>query len=288
MTLPPHSGRPKGILWLASYPKSGNTWTRSFLHNLINVMQGNADAAQDINSMHEYSAWEIGAGPYEKLLGKPILECSRQEIAGVRHQVQNQIAENADGIALVKTHHALVMDHEAPTINFDATAGAIYILRNPLDVAISFAHHMGATVDEAIRQMGEDSLVTETGEKAVYEIYSSWSRHVESWTRKPNRTIHVMRYEDMLNDSPSTFRGLTDFLNLAPSEEQLSEVIDLSSFKALKKQEQESGFRERPDRSETFFRSGTTGQWKDVLTPDQIDQIVKRHGAQMERFGYLP
>ncbi len=280
--------KPKGIIWLASYPKSGNTWTRNFLHNLINVMSEDDAPAQDINRMNAMSTWEIAAAAYESLLGRSVTECTREEIAAVRHSVQQQMADSADGLAFVKTHHALVMDRKLPTINFDVTAGAIYIVRNPLDVAISFSHHMGASIDDAITQMATEGLETPVAEKAVYEVYGSWSQHVESWTRKPHRTIYVMRYEDMLASPEDTFGGLARHLLLQPDDRQLGKAIELSSFEILRDQELEKGFSEKPKAAETFFRAGRQGQWKDELTAAQVDRIVADHRGQMQRFGYVP
>jgi hypothetical protein len=277
-----------GIIWLASYPKSGNTWTRNFLHNLINVMAGDDHETQDINRMNQHSTWEISGKPYEKLLGKSLDLCTREEIASVRHQVQQQIADNANGLAFVKTHHALVMDRKKPTINFDITCGAIYIVRNPLDVAISFSHHLNASIDEAIEQMAIEGLETPVNEKSVYEVYSSWSQHVESWTRKPQRTIYVMRYEDMLNKPEATFRGLVDHLLLKPNAIQLERSIELSSFDKLRSQENEKGFKEKPKDAKLFFRAGKANQWQKELNGQQIDRIVKIHRKQMERFNYYP
>lgn len=279
--------KPKGIIWLASYPKSGNTWTRSFLHNLLGLLSGESEKTHDINAMNVLSTWEVAGEPYERLLGKTLGECTREEIASVRHKVQQGIADSVNGLAFVKTHHALVMDRKQPTLNFDVTSGAIYIVRNPLDVAISFAHHMSSSIDEAIRQMAKIGLETPIGERSVYEVYGSWSQHVESWTRKAHRTIHVMRYEDMLADPHATFGGLARHLLLNPPDELLDRAIDLSSFARLKAQEDEHGFREKPKDAERFFRSGTAGQWRSELSADQINRIVSDHGPQMRRFGYL-
>ena len=278
----------KGLMWIASYPKSGNTWTRNFLHNLIGVCEGRSDEAQDINEMMRRSTWELFAPPYEEILGKPIKECSRAEIASVRPLVQSHVAENADGVAFVKTHHALVLDRGYSTINFDVTAGAIYIVRNPLDVAVSFSHHMNASVDEAIERMALDGLETAISERVIHEVYGSWRQHVESWTRKPHRTIYVMRYEDMLTDPEKTFGRLARHLHIKASPTQLKKAIELSSFENLQKQEDEHGFREKPERAERFFRSGTSGQWRDVLTMRQIRRVVRLNRVQMERFDYVP
>jgi hypothetical protein len=278
---------PTGILWIASYPKSGNTWTRNFLHNLLRILQDGDETVQDINEMNEFTTWEISARAYEKHLGKPPKDCDRAEIAALRPKVQEEIAQSMDGLAMVKTHHALVTDRGTPTINFKVTSGAIYLVRNPLDVAISFSHHMHADIDFAIEQMAWEDLETGISEKSIYEVYGSWSQHVESWTRKPHRAIYVMRYEDMLVDTVGTFGGLARHLLLRPKPEQLREAVDRSSFDKLQKQEAESGFKEKPEHAERFFREGKAGQWREALTRRQVRQIVRAHHVQMKRFGYL-
>lgn len=278
----------KGIVWIASYPKSGNTWTRAFLHNLIKIISGEGGGAQKINEMYEYSTWDISAEIYREFLDKDPGEADRAEIARVRPHVQVKIAEETDGLSFVKTHNAVMMDRGFPTINPAVTSGAIYIVRNPLDVAISYAHHMGRSVDHAIDFMAKTGLETSVTEKSVYEVYGSWSEHVLSWTRKPNRAVHVMRYEDMIADPTTAFGRLARHLLMAPTAAQLAEAIDLSSFERLRKQEAEEGFKERPKVSKQFFREGKTGQWKTVLTRRQVRRIVTAHREQMARFGYLP
>ncbi|HEY5237741.1 MAG TPA: sulfotransferase domain-containing protein [Rhizomicrobium sp.] len=276
-----------GILWLASYPKSGNTWTRNFLHNLLNILENKDASEQDINAMNEFTFWEISAKAYEKFLEKPVTESTREEIAAVRPKVQEMIAQSTDGLAMVKTHHCLVMDRGVPAINLEVTAGAVYIVRNPLDVAISLASHIGGTIDEAIDMMQTRGLETAIGEKNVHEIYGSWSQHVESWTRMAHRGIHVMRYENMLADPFRVFGGLARHLLLRPREDQLRMAIERSSFENLRKQEEASGFKEKPEKAERFFREGNAGQWRDRLDRRQVRKIVAAHHQQMQRFGYL-
>ncbi len=282
------TNQPKGLIWIASYPKSGNTWTRNFLHNLFDVIEDRDSSSHDINRLNQFSTWELNPAYYEELLGKPVADMTRQDVASVRHAVQEQIAERASGVAFVKTHHAMVMDQGRPAINFNVTAGAIYIVRNPLDVAISFSHHMNVDIDTAIVKMAADGLETAMTEKSVYEIYGSWRQHVESWTRKPHRTIYVMRYEDMLADPVKVFGGLARHLRIAPTGVQLEQAIELSSFENLREQEETEGFREKPEHAEKFFRKGTSGQWLNDLTENQIRQIISDHRTQMQRFGYVP
>ena len=277
-----------GIVWLASYPRSGNTWTRTFLHNLFRVLDGKDSVPQDINALGEYTLWDVAGQRFERLLGKPLDAASRTEIAAARVKVQQQIADDADAPVFVKTHNMLALDRGHPTINMGATSGAIYIVRNPLDVVISFAPHFGIDLDSAIDKMGRLGLETDITEHAVYEIYGSWSENVMSWTRKPHRAIYVMRYEDMLERPLEIFRGLCRHLLLDPSDAQLARAIELSSFEQAKAQEAEKGYRERPNQSKKFFRAGQAGQWRQQLSREQMHRIVTEHREQMARFDYLP
>lgn len=178
-------------------------------------------------------------------------------------------------------------DRGHPTVNLSITSGAVYIVRNPLDVAISYSHHLGTTVDRAIEIMGTIAYETPGGEKQSYELMGSWSEHVESWSGRPHRAIHVMRYEDMLAKSQETFAGLARFLLLLPSAEELERAIALSSFETLQSQEAVKGFREKSERTERFFRVGKAEQWKEVLSRRQIKRILADHGETMRRFGYV-
>ncbi|MCK5748298.1 MAG: sulfotransferase domain-containing protein [Oricola sp.] len=277
-----------GIIWLASYPKSGNTWARSFLFNLISILTGEDPSTRDINAVNERSIWDISARRYEEILGKPPKEAGREAVAAARPKVQEAIADELPGISLVKTHNALVMDRGYPAINTKVTSGAVYIIRNPLDVAISFSHHLGTTVDKAIARMGKKGLETPMTDESVHEIYGSWSENVLSWTRKPNPAIFVMRYEDMKSAPEKTFGALARHLLMSPTRDQLARAIELSSFERLQQKEEETGFKMKPKAAEKFFRKGEVGEWKDVLTRNQVQRIIQDHGQQMARFGYLP
>jgi hypothetical protein len=278
-----------GIVWIASYPKSGNTWARAFLHNLVKVRSGESDE-QDINQMARFSTWELDKKRYAHHLGfEPDNSSHRSEIAATRHAVHREIADAVPGLVFIKTHNSLVMDRGHSTINFAATAGAIYVVRNPLDVAISYAHHSGGSVDDAVTRMAMTDAETNGNDRAVYEVHGSWSQHVWSWTRNPHRALHVMRYEDMLADPNKAFGALARHLLLNATPRQLKKAVERSSFARLQAQEREKGFRERPPTADqNFFREGRAGQWKEVLTPAQIDRIVRDHGEEMQRFGYLP
>tara|TARA_R110000824_G_scaffold118960_14_gene271912 strand:- start:29688 stop:30530 length:843 start_codon:yes stop_codon:yes gene_type:complete len=273
------------IIWLASYPKSGNTWMRSFLHNLLM----NAQEPVPINDLTRFCVGESGGAPYAMRAQKPYDEIPPEEVARLRPLVHEDFTTVSPDSVFVKTHNYMGTWFDQPLHNMDVTAGGIYILRNPLDVVISLQHHFSVSLDEAIKRMATVSAGTSSGAGHVPEIHSSWSHHVESWTAHPNPSLLVLRYEDMLSDPMAAFKKTANFLGLQPPQERLDRAIRFSSFKALKAQEEAEGFSERPKNAQAaFFREGRAEQWREELSPDQVRQIISDHRKQMERFNYIP
>lgn len=282
-----------GLVWLASYPKSGNTWTRNFLHNLLDDEsdQGDTIESANINAMQRKTTWDSAYSWYKPFLGeKRFNECDPAQVAAVRMRSHEYMAELAgEGLLFVKTHNAMMSDHGGISlINTKVTAGAVYIIRNPLDVVISYSHHLSRPIDKTIRLMSRGGAMIPGSEKMAYELHGSWSEHVHSWTRKPNPSLHVMRYEDMLDNPLEAFSKLAGFLHIDANQERIAKAIAAASFEKLKEQEQKSGFNEKPDNAKQFFRKGQSGEWRSVLSKRQVREMVRAHGEQMERFGYLP
>jgi hypothetical protein len=272
------------ILWLASYPKSGNTWLRVFLHNLFR----DPNEPYDINKLNEFCSADYVAVWYQQHLRKPPEQMTPEEVAALRPKVHEALTRVHADTVFVKTHNALVMSHGTEMITMAHTAGAIYVVRNPLDVAISYSHHYGLDLDTAIEALNLPGNTTPNEGAHVYQIYGSWSENVKSWTATPHPALHVMRYEDMSERPVETFGAAAAFLGLRPSRERLQRALQNSSFEELQKQERSHGFDERSEKTVQFFRQGTTGQWRDVLTPAQVERIAGAHEEQMRRFGYWP
>ncbi|HXW41933.1 MAG TPA: sulfotransferase domain-containing protein [Xanthobacteraceae bacterium] len=280
--------RPKsGLIWLASYPKSGNTWTRIFLSNLAAIMAGETQRLE-LKALARFTHSADFRLYFEEILGFNPTDQHRDEIAATRQKVQQIIADRFEGLVFLKTHNALVNDRGYSVFNFAVTSGAVYIVRNPLDVAISLAHHGGYSIDKAIETMALEDSESPVDDKLVHEIWSSWSRHVASWTRKPHPAIRIMRYEDMAADPLASFTALARHLQLRATSDQISLAIERASFEAVRDEEAREGFKEKPKQAERFFREGRAGQWRDVLTSQQVDRIVGVHREQMQRFGYWP
>ena len=272
------------LVWLASYPKSGNTWVRSFLHNLVR----DADTPADINTLDEFCLGGSSRRWFELVSQVPLETLEPAELAKLRPLAQARMAASVRNSIFVKSHNYYGPWFDVPLHNAAVEAGAVYILRNPLDVVPSLAHHYGESLEWAIDLMAKPGAGTRLSVRHVPEVYDTWSNHVLSWTAKANPKLLVLRYEDLLIKPAESFGTLARFLGLAAGEEKLARAIRHSSFEVLKSQEAERGFRERPANAKSFFREGRAEQWRDVLTPDQVRRIVADHHVQMARFDYIP
>jgi hypothetical protein len=271
------------IVWLASYPRSGNTWLRAFLHNLLR----NPAEPYDINRLTDFTLIDSDARWYRRLDPRPASQYTKEEVAALRPRVHEAMTRAFPDTIFVKTHNALMEDRGTPLISMELTAGAIYVVRNPLDVVLSYAAHFGLDVDAAIEAMARPHNESLGGQDHfVYEVFGSWSQNVASWAGQPSARLHVVRYEDMAGAPEAIFGGIAAFLGLAVPAERLRRAIAHSAFGVLKAQEARSGFKERSLRSDSFFRQGQPGQWRKALTAQQITAVIGTHREQMVRFGY--
>ncbi|MBT4486997.1 MAG: sulfotransferase domain-containing protein [Rhodospirillaceae bacterium] len=274
-----------GIIWLASYPKSGNTWLRAYLHNLLRDPVKPAD----INELDQFclgdsqAHWYYHVSPHQDLS-----KVTMADVAPLRAKVHEAFTKAHPDSVFAKTHNLLGEAYGMPLVSMEHTVGAIYVLRNPLDLVISLADHFGLDLDAAIDMLGDPEAGTPNSQTNAFEFYGTWSQHVSSWTGEDSESQMHLRYEDMSGKPNQTFRRVAKFLGLEPSKARLDKAIRFSSFKVLQGQENRDGFRERSSHSEKFFRSGKTGQWRQILSKSQIDRVVADHHTQMDRFGYLP
>lgn len=272
------------IIWLASYPKSGNTWIRAFLANLFS----GAEQPYDINALNEFCPALTARALYDAAAGSPTQNLSPVEALKLRDSVQRALCARIAESAFIKTHSRFGAKFDLPLIAPDCTAGAIYVVRNPLDVAVSAANHYGVSIEEMVRQMAEHEFSSAPTDKHVADYIGSWSLHVASWTIPAHPKVHVVRYEDLHAAPETAFARLVSFLGLDVPAEHLNRAISHSRFGLLAGQEQSAGFRERPDHASAFFRRGSPGEGRETLDPALVDAIVSAHGEQMARFGYLP
>lgn len=271
------------IIWLASYPKSGNTWVRAFLLNFLNDGEG----PQALDALHQFALGDMDARFYSECLGRDVDKMTHRELAVARPKVQAHIAASMDGNPLVKTHSNYRLKSGDLAINPAVTQCAIYIVRNPLDTVVSFADHYGSGIDGAIEASCSPSHFIPADPGRVPQYIGSWSTHVAGWLSSDEFPRMLLRYEDAIRDPRRAFRQMVKFLKLDDDPSRLDRAVERSSFKQLQKMEQDGGFAEKSPNSRLFFRSGSFGGWRTKLNKRQIEKVLNYHGPVMKRLGYL-
>jgi len=272
------------IVWLASYPKSGNTWIRVFLANLI----ANRSEPVALNDLARYCDDEARPELFSRIAGRPSTELSLDEIIAIRPRVHEAIAANARGTRFVKSHNYAGALNGHPLHNPTVTAGAIYVVRNPLDVAVSMTHHFGITLEDAIARLGSEQVATGNDEMFVTQILSSWSVHVQGWADLASDRVLVLRYEDLLEKPGKQFAKVARLVGIGQDRARIERAVKHATFQNLASMEKKHGFVEVSDKATRFFRDGRTNQWRDVLSREQVQRVVDVHREQMSRFGYVP
>ena len=256
---------------------------RAFLCNLLSV----GSRAQNINNLGEFCNNESNAMFYRAFFEQPLADISVAAIAKIRAEVQRNIAIKQTGTTFLKSHNYMGSFDGYPLHNLELTAGWIYIVRNPLDVVISMSHHYGVSVDDAIEFLNNEETATQSDDSNVFSPLSSWSTHVASWTNENHPLTCYVRYEDLLDKELKTFRRVATMLGIKDID-AIKQAIRKSSFFEMKKQETKNGFVERIGDSSPFFRKGKKDQWSEKLTSVQVQRVIDKNRAQMERFKYIP
>jgi aryl sulfotransferase len=273
-----------GMVWLASYPKCGNTWLRSFLDAYFH-----ADAQVDLNALETPTvALRVRL---DAALAIDTADLYPQEVRDLLPIALRVWAELPGGPHFVKVHDAYGLTRQGlPVFPPEVTRGVVHLVRDPRDVVLSLRHHWGATVDDTVRRLNNPNEWVALGRNGpdaqVPQWLSSWSAHAQSWLDAPLPRL-TLRYEDMLTAPHHCFRQILAFCQVTLDEAKLNKAVDATSFARLQAKEAEGGFRERPAKaSAPLFRAGRAGGWRDVLTPQQVAAIVDAHGDMMRRLGY--
>lgn len=275
-----------GIVWLASYPKSGNTWFRVFLANLAVGEHGPAD----INDLDERGGIASGRLEFDAatLLDSRLL--SHEDIDGIRPAFHDHLAAHADAQRWVKVHDAYTSSSCGEPLLGRAGHAAIYIVRDPRDVAISLSHHNNVGIDGAIEMMNSaDTALSKARDGTGIQLRQrllDWSGHVSSWIDQPNVPVHLVRYEDLCADPVLQFGRALAFAGRAATRAEIERAVRHADFAELQRQEAQHGFAERVSRDAPFFRTGRAGGWRSKLSAAQLARIEDAHGPMMQRLEY--
>jgi hypothetical protein len=272
-------------VWLASYPKSGNTWLRAVHEALV------TGAEPDINNLgHDYPAAARWA--FDVNLGLRSSDMTGEELALLRPHADEALAAGAGTDVWRKAHDALIPGPAGePVVGVAGACSAIYVVRDPRDVAVSLAHHAGRSAAWAVEAMCDPAWTMSVSSGSLGsqlpQRLGTWSEHVLSWTRQQRVPVHVLRFEDCVSHPVESFHGAFTAVGLEVSEGEVALAVERGSWQRLRRQEEESGFRERLAEGSYFFRRGEVGAWKEELPAPLAGRVVEHHGRVMVELGYL-
>lgn len=276
------------IVWLASYPKSGNTWVRAIV------------TALSVHS-HLFQVNQLGSGAQPFVLGGSLGrfgidsrwlsfdENDRLRTALIRSSVGTAGGDERPPM-LRKTHEMWrpgLADREP--FPSDVTRAAVVVVRDPRDVACSFAPFFGVDLDDAIDTMGSvpDMGPGQPVQCLAAQPWGSWSDHARSWLApEVPFPVHLVRYEDLWADPVATLEPVFEAIGLGCTREQLEAAVEQASFDRLRESEALTGFLESNAVAPAFFRAGRSGGWREELSESQVAAIEADHGDVMAELGY--
>lgn len=274
------------IVWLASYPKSGNTWFRCFLAALFN---GEVDL-ETLKTDGIFSSRPL----FDAMTGVDSRFLFENEIQEMIPEVYRRKAKYGKKLQFVKAHDAFVINYQNKSIfPEDVTHKVIYFVRNPLDIVASFANHNATSISDTINLMNNrnasiPNLIQGLNlSNQIRQKLMDWSGHVQSWNDQDRLDVILVKYEDMLQKGEETFSKIMSKLEFEVKNEDILRSIRMTEFSKLKKNEMEKGFNEKNVNSESFFRSGKSGSYHDELTKEQIEGIKRVHKKVMLSLQYL-
>jgi len=274
------------IFWLASYPKSGNTWIRSLLSTYENN-EANDNVFLNLRTIKKFP----NTSQFKDLLNFNLLNENKLEdklkICKKWILAQEKI-NKISHFTILKTHNFGGSYYGDWFTDEKNTCGFIYIVRDPRSIAISSSYHENMPIEQSVKNLLNENL-TATNPGNLLEIRSSWKNHYLSWKRR-NFSKLIVRYEDLHNDTYNCFKKILNFLkkfeNISIDENKILETIKICSFKNLSALEDQKGFTEKV-KGKKFFRSGKINEWESKMNIDLIKKIENNFYEEMKELNYL-
>ena len=277
------------IIWIASYPKSGNTWVRSFLTAYYYCKDGILDIA-NLNVIQDY--------PNKQFFKKEVKE---GEIYKHWEDSQKEICKNKK-IKFLKTHNSLISAFGKDFTHPKYSLGVVYIIRDPRNVITSLKNHNDfKTYDEALNLMQNDNAIINDYKHlknfAKTNIINSWRINYQSWLKNNFFRRLTLKYEDMISNPEETFRDLVVFINTICrfndnfDKQKFKNAIESTSFDNLKNLEESGQFMENvysvhDNRKINFFNQGPKNDWRKHLDKDLLNKMNNFYKEDLEKFGY--
>lgn len=235
------------------------------------------------------SPWARAA--FDQALEIDSSDLTQDECELLKPRALESLARTAPSHQICKVHDAW---HDTPAgeplFSPAVTRGAIYMVRDPRDVAVSYAAFMARSNDDTITAMAnaQACLGQTHGQLNTHlrQRLGSWSTHVNGWLNAPVPVL-VIRYEDMLAQPAEVIARVTSFLGWTPSASAIAGAVEATKFSKLRDLEARTGFYEKIPTASNFFRQGRSGGWRESLTGDQAEAVARAHAPVMARLGYL-
>tara|TARA_B100000886_G_scaffold30552_1_gene19177 strand:- start:1219 stop:2058 length:840 start_codon:yes stop_codon:yes gene_type:complete len=278
------------IIWLASYPKSGNTWVRSFLSAYYYAPDGKFKF-ELLKNIKQFPSKDF----FNKEL-KSIDEASENWLIA-----QRKIKENGK-FCFLKTHNVNGAYKGKSFTNGDYTLGAIYIVRDPRNVLTSLMNHYSISEKQALKMISSiyRNLRDENSDEdySSYSFISSWSNNYNSWKLSKNINTLFVKYEDLERETEKSFLRIIDFVNKniqnneGINEKKFRSAVDTTDFELLKRKEEKEGFEEaifskKEKKYKPFFNLGHKNNYKKLLNNETIRHIEKEFSKDMKELNYL-
>ena len=279
------------IIWIASYPKSGNTWLRSLLCSYFFSNDGsfNFNLLKNINSFPGENDFKN----YDDKFEKP------EDTAKYWIKEQEKINQSKK-IKFLKTHNALCKVNNFRFTNTSNTLGAIYIIRDPRNVITSLAHHYQFSREEALNFMLDEKrgIVSKVKNRFLgFQPLFSWILNQKSWIDNKSFPVFLVRYEDLELETYNTFIKILEFINnLTKNKDPVNKVkvkkcIENCSFDKMKKEEKEKGFAEAIKKKGTdtkikFFNLGKDNDYKKLLDEKLLLQMNEIFKNEIKQYNY--
>jgi hypothetical protein len=244
--------------------------------------------------LHEIQSASIASNAvdFEDTIGFNPFEMTPEEVDFYRPEMYRKLSkeiEENDLPVYKKTHDAYTTNSDGlPLFPEEVSRCAVYFVRNPLDVCVSYANHSAGKIAKNVEFiLNEGATLSGKRNGQLRQVLLSWKNHVQSWEKQNLIPILFVRYEDMLQKPLETFGAVVRFLDLEYDEERLQRAIIHSDFKLLQQMEREKGFGEKMQLCSSFFWKGKIGNYREFLSQEQINRIVDYNYDTMKEFGYL-
>jgi aryl sulfotransferase len=275
-----------GATWLVSYPRSGNTWVRLALWSALNPGK-----PPRLDVLDGFARSVINRATVERVMEADSSELTAHETEILRADYHEAEFRGASPSPFVKVHDLWrVLGCGRMLYPASITHAAIYLVRDPRDIAVSWAAFKGQSLDWAIDFLCDPEAMVgrvHPVRPAFSETLGSWSGHVRSWLDDAPFRVIPIRYEDLLADTPAMLSRIIHAAGLAAGDDAVRAAASTTRFDRVSALEQAHGFSHRPATADRFFRVGKSGTWREILTPAQAATIERAHGETMARLGYL-